>query len=66
LEELADGWWSTDDMAGTSVELSALEGADGASFSGITEDGLWLLALFCRANCNNPAPISITFLEPCP
>jgi hypothetical protein len=66
LEEFADGWWSTDELAGTSVELGTLTAEDGGAFSGITADGLWLLALFCTANCNNPAPISIAFLEACP
>lgn len=66
LEELADGWWSVDDIAGRSVDLGTLAAEDGSPFTGITGDGLWLLALFCTSNCNNPAPISITFLEACP
>jgi hypothetical protein len=66
LRELADGWWSTESIAGTSVELGTLTAEDGSTFSGIDDDGLWLVALFCTEACNNPAPLSITFLEPCP
>lgn len=66
LRELATAQWGTTDIAGTSIELRDLKNESGAAFTGITGDGLWLAAMFCNVSCNNPAPISLTFLEPCP
>lgn len=65
LETLADGLWTADVPAGRSIELSTLRDPNQAAFPGIDENGVWLVALFCTANCNNPAPWSITFLTPC-
>lgn len=65
LESLADGWWSTDQISGTSIELGALSDTDGAAFEGVNGEGLWLLALFCTASCNNPAPWALMILQPC-
>jgi hypothetical protein len=64
LEEIADGWWSGPVLAGSSVDLSGLVDANNAAFTGIDSSGIWMAALFCT-NCNNPAPWSITILEPC-
>ncbi|HEY6475626.1 MAG TPA: hypothetical protein VI456_03540 [Polyangia bacterium] len=64
LENLADGWWSGAPPAGRSVDLSTLTDANGAAFPGIDGNGIWMAALFCGA-CNNPAPWSITILQPC-
>jgi hypothetical protein len=65
LEELAGGWWSGEVLQGTSIDLDSLVDESGASFPGVDGDGVWLVALFCTANCSNPAPWSITVLEPC-
>ncbi len=64
LESIADGWWSGPVVAGASVDLSGLTDAGGAAFPGIDSTGVWMAALFC-GNCNNPAPWSITILQPC-
>jgi hypothetical protein len=65
LEELASGWWQTEALAGTSINLGTLQDSGGNSFPGIDSQGVWLVGLFCTANCNNPAPWSITVLTPC-
>jgi hypothetical protein len=64
LESLADGWWSGAVPPGRTIDLSTLTDASGAAFPGIDASGVWMAALFC-GNCNNPAPWSITILEPC-
>ena len=64
LEEIADGWWSGTPPSGRTVDLSTLTDANGAAFPGIDSTGVWMAALFC-GNCNNPAPWSITILQPC-
>jgi hypothetical protein len=65
LQEIADGWWSGAVTAGTSIDLGTLTDTSGATFPGIDENGTWLVALFCTQGCSNPAPWSITILEPC-
>jgi hypothetical protein len=65
LQTLADGWWSGRVLSGKSIELGTLTDASGAPFPGIDAGGVWLTALFCGNTCNNPAPWSITLLEPC-
>jgi hypothetical protein len=65
LEDLADGWWSGRVLSGKSIDLGTLKDASGAAFPGIDAEGVWLTALFCTTTCNNPAPWSITVLEPC-
>jgi len=64
LQTLSDEWYSNSSLAGSSVELGTLETSDGKKFSGIDGSGIWMTALFCD-NCNNPAPQSITIMEPC-
>ena len=64
LEDIADGWWSGPVVAGASIDLGGLVDADSATFPGIDGTGVWMAALFC-GNCNNPAPWSITILQPC-
>jgi hypothetical protein len=64
LANTADGWWSGDVPAGRSIDLSTLIDANGNAFPGIDDNGIWMAALFCGA-CNNPAPWSITILQPC-
>ncbi len=65
LENLADGWWDGEVEAGTSINLTELTNEGGTSFPGIDSDGLWVVATFCTRSCNNPAPWSLTFVEPC-
>jgi hypothetical protein len=64
LEDIADGWWSGDVLSGSSISLGTLVDKNGAAFPGIDDNGVWMAALFCT-NCNNPAPWSITVLQPC-
>jgi hypothetical protein len=66
LESLAEGWWKGEVAAGKSIDLSKLTNTQGETFPGIDDQGIWLTALFCTINCGNPAPWSITVLEPCP
>lgn len=66
LETIADGWWSGPVLIGTSIDLSTLTDASGATFPGIDATGTWLVALMCTSACNNPAPWSITIVRPCP
>jgi hypothetical protein len=65
LRDLSVAQWGSDDIAGRGVELTDLSNDAGEPFAGITTEGLWLAAMFCTVSCNNPAPVSITFLEPC-
>ncbi len=64
LQTLADDWWESTAIAGSSVDLSTLAKTDGSTFPGIDASGIWMTALFCD-NCNNPAPWSITIMQPC-
>jgi hypothetical protein len=64
LEDIADGWWSGAVQAGSTIDLSTLADKSGGAFPGIDARGVWMAALFCT-NCNNPAPWSITILQPC-
>jgi hypothetical protein len=64
LEDIADSWWSGQVTAGASIDLGMLTDKNGATFPGIDSTGVWMAALFC-GNCNNPAPWSITILQPC-
>jgi hypothetical protein len=65
LEEEAGDWYAGDVLAGTSMNLSTLKNAAGVTFPGVDATGVWLIALFCTENCNNPAPWSITVIKPC-
>jgi len=65
LEQLAIGWWSADVRAGASIDLGTLLDENMNAFPGIDASGTWMVALFCTASCNHPAPWSITLLEPC-
>jgi hypothetical protein len=64
LEDVADGWWSGPVLSGDSIDLGTLVDKNGAAFPGIDGEGVWMAALFCTT-CNNPAPWSITILQPC-
>jgi hypothetical protein len=66
LQTLADDWWTSTSLTGSSVDMSTLSKADGTTFPGIDASGIWMTAMFCDGNgCNNPAPWSITILQPC-
>ena len=65
LEDRADAWYSGDVLAGTNMDLNELTDEADNPFPGIDSTGVWLVALFCTNNCNNPAPWSITLLTPC-
>lgn len=66
LQTLADDWWTTSTVTGSSIDLSTLTKADGTPFPGVDASGIWMTAMFCDGNgCNNPAPWSITILQPC-
>jgi len=65
LQSMADAWYEADVKAGTSIGLETLSDAARGAFPGISEQGLWMTALFCTKACSNPAPWSITMLKPC-
>jgi hypothetical protein len=64
LEIIADEIWRLDIPYGTSADLSVLTNEDGDNFSGIDENGTWILALIC-GDCANPAPWFITVFQTC-
>ena len=57
LEQDAEDLWTLDVEGTQSADLSQLNG-----FEGISDDGLWLLALQCMS-CDNPAPRFLTELR---
>lgn len=65
LEHRANEWYEGEVTKGTSVDLSTLKDERAQGFQGITASGTWMVALFCTKTCNNPAPWSITLIEPC-
>lgn len=65
LEDRADRWYEGSGIAGTSIDLSTLTDSTAGAFPGVDAEGLWLLALFCTKQCNNPAPWAIAILKPC-
>ena len=65
LEIMADEMWSVFLSAGQSVNLSRLEDADGNAFTGIDDNGTWIVALKC-GSCANPAPWFLSILQSCP
>lgn len=66
LEEIHQGMWRGDVVAGASLSLSQLKDANGQPFTGINAGmpGTWVLALLC-STCANPAPWYLTILKPC-
>ncbi len=66
LETLPGRRWTTEVESGVTMNLGTLLDANGAAFPGVdSAQGVWLVALRCTQNCNNPAPWSITILQPC-
>jgi hypothetical protein len=64
LDLIAQDLWRTDVPSGTSLDLSLLSNAAGSNFSGINDEGTWIVALIC-GSCANPAPWYISRLETC-
>ena len=64
LQTIAQEMYEGDIDSGTVVDFSNLKTSDGKSFSGISSDGTWLVALIC-GGCKNPAPLFLTVLKPC-
>lgn len=65
LELIATELYTAYIPEGSSIDFSKLKDKDGKAFSGITDDGTWLVALQCGDNCKNPAPWYLTVLKPC-
>jgi len=61
LRDIAAESWGLEVSERTSITLSEVEGS--APFTGITDDGTWLLGLFCNT-CQNPTPRFLTVLAP--
>ncbi len=59
LRDVATESWTMSVAGSTSADLSKLEG--NTTFSGVTSDGTWLLALWCSA-CENPVPKFISVM----
>ncbi len=64
IEQLADDEWTASVTSGTTSPFTDLDSSKGA-FTGITDQGVWLLALRCTT-CANPAPPFVTVLQTCP
>jgi hypothetical protein len=64
IELIAADLYEGDISIGTSIKLSDLKTKDGTAFSGIDDNGEWLVALQCGA-CHNPAPWYLSLLRPC-
>jgi len=64
LEMIDQELYEGDIDSGTVVDFSKLKDSSGRSFSGISSDGTWLVALICGV-CHNPAPWYLTILKPC-
>lgn len=64
LEQIATAMWSLDLTGAFSADLSrATHVVDGTPFTGFAPGGVWILALMC-SQCQNPAPIFLTIVEP--
>ena len=64
LETLATELYIGNIKKGSKIDFSSLVDNNNKSFSGITNDGTWLVALQCTS-CHNPAPWYLTILKPC-
>jgi hypothetical protein len=64
METIADTLFKKDIEAGSVVRLGDLVDDSGALFSGISDDGTWIVALTC-GSCANPAPWFLSVLEVC-
>ncbi|MBN2343487.1 MAG: hypothetical protein JXX29_04805 [Deltaproteobacteria bacterium] len=64
LENMADEIWRKTIDAGTYATLSELTDDNGNAFTGITDEGIWIVALMC-GDCSIPAPWFISQLKIC-
>jgi len=64
LEMIDQELYEGDIDSGTVVDFSKLKDSSGKTFSGISSEGTWLVALICGM-CHNPAPWYLTILKPC-
>jgi hypothetical protein len=67
LDSIASEYYVADITTGSVLDFTTLkEKTTSASFPGVSNDGTWLVALFCSPNiCRNPAPWYIAILKPC-
>jgi hypothetical protein len=67
VETIHDQWYEGFlENVGFDYDLTNLRAVNGAPFAGITNDGLWIIALFCNEEkCSNPAPLFLSILQPC-
>jgi hypothetical protein len=63
LQTIAQDLYTAQIDFGNTLDFTKLTDSSGKSFSGITSDGTWLVALQCGA-CQNPAPWYLTVLKP--
>ena len=64
IELIADTIWTVSVSSGTTVDFANLYSATD-DFTGIDDEGVWILALRCTT-CANPAPPFLSILQPCP
>jgi hypothetical protein len=64
LDTVAKRFYQRAIEEGTSVDFSRMKDGDGNPFTGIDDDGTWLVALRC-GSCKNPAPLYLSILKPC-
>ena len=62
LENDADAFYRMTVGGAISANLMDAEMADGTSFGGFTEDGLWLIGLEC-STCMHPAPLTVAVID---
>jgi hypothetical protein len=63
IEDIASEVYTTLVRSGYSVNLNTLVDEAGVSFTGITHQGTWIVALVC-GDCTNPAPWFLSVLQP--
>jgi hypothetical protein len=63
LDRIATELYRADIDSGTTLKFSDLKDSDGNKFTGITEDGTWIVGLQC-GTCHNPSPLFVTILKP--
>jgi len=63
LDRIATELYRADIDSGTTLNFSDLKDSNGKKFTGITEDGTWIIGLQC-GSCRNPSPLFVTVLKP--
>jgi hypothetical protein len=64
LDLIAQKYYRADIQTGAMLDFTTLKDDAGNSFTGVTDDGTWMVGLIC-GNCRNPAPWYMTILKPC-